>query len=258
MPWNNQAVSLMILTEEDGGFSGLFGYSPAEGPGNLISSDAAVAGLDPYGNAYLAGKASYGQVGNLWYASVIADGVVSIYTAATYAGPWSVAASISYKQTVPGGMSLVSGANISLEPGAGVYQLGAAGGTVEPLAAWEPGSGSATAEAWHDISADVAAGWTVSTARYQILTTGRVVCEIVDLVPPATKPTDGTLIWPAATIPAGWAPAGYPPITAAYHAGSAGSETPALQARPDGGIAVFGVGSTSVSRMDVMLEWSLD
>jgi hypothetical protein len=51
-PWSNQVVSLIVLTEQTTGFSGLFGYSPTVGAGNLIFSVAARAGTDPYGNAY--------------------------------------------------------------------------------------------------------------------------------------------------------------------------------------------------------------
>ena len=51
-PWTNQAINLVILTEQTTGFSGLFGYSPTVGNGNLIFSVAASAGTDPYGNAY--------------------------------------------------------------------------------------------------------------------------------------------------------------------------------------------------------------
>ena len=51
-PWTKQIVSLIILTEETGGFSGMFGYSPAPGAGNLIFSLSAVAGTDEYGNTY--------------------------------------------------------------------------------------------------------------------------------------------------------------------------------------------------------------
>jgi hypothetical protein len=57
--WSNQVVSLIILTEAATGFSGLFGYSPTPGAGNLILSVAAAAGTDPYGNAYQAGVTSY-------------------------------------------------------------------------------------------------------------------------------------------------------------------------------------------------------
>ena len=62
-PWTNQAVSLIILTEQTTGFSGLFGYSPAVGYGNLIFSAAAAAGVDPYGNSYPQGVSS--TVGNI-------------------------------------------------------------------------------------------------------------------------------------------------------------------------------------------------
>lgn len=54
-PWSNQRNDLIILQENVSGFSGLFGYSPSIGAGNLIFSVAAVAGTDPYGNAYPAG-----------------------------------------------------------------------------------------------------------------------------------------------------------------------------------------------------------
>jgi hypothetical protein len=58
MPWSNQAVSLIVLTEQATGYSGIFGYSPSPGPGNLIFSVAARAGTDPYGNSYPAGVSS--------------------------------------------------------------------------------------------------------------------------------------------------------------------------------------------------------
>ena len=57
--WTNQVTSLIILTEQTTGFSGLFGYSPSAGAGNLVLSIAAVNGTDPYGNAYSAGVTSY-------------------------------------------------------------------------------------------------------------------------------------------------------------------------------------------------------
>ena len=53
--WSNQRTDLIVLQEAVSGFSGLFGYSPTIGAGNLIFSIAAVAGTDPYGNAYPAG-----------------------------------------------------------------------------------------------------------------------------------------------------------------------------------------------------------
>lgn len=51
MAWNNQLISLIVLTLP-GGYAGLFGYSPAPGPGNLVISVTAAGGIDPYGNPY--------------------------------------------------------------------------------------------------------------------------------------------------------------------------------------------------------------
>lgn len=62
-PWTNQAVSLIVLTEQTTGFSGIFGYSPTIGHGNLIFSLAAAAGTDPYGNTYPQGLSS--TLGNI-------------------------------------------------------------------------------------------------------------------------------------------------------------------------------------------------
>lgn len=50
--WSNPGTTLIVITEELTGFSGIFGYSPSVGTGNLIFSLAAGAGTDPYGNAY--------------------------------------------------------------------------------------------------------------------------------------------------------------------------------------------------------------
>lgn len=52
--WSNQLVSLIILSLP-GGYTGLFGYQPAPGPGNLVISITAQAGTDPFGNPYPAG-----------------------------------------------------------------------------------------------------------------------------------------------------------------------------------------------------------
>lgn len=58
MGWQNNVFSLLII-EGGSGFSGLFVYTPAPGPGNLIGSWAAAAGTDPYGNAYPQGLAIF-------------------------------------------------------------------------------------------------------------------------------------------------------------------------------------------------------
>jgi len=53
--WNNDQIALLVLNAQATGYSGLFVYSPSPGPGNLIGSWAAAAGIDPYGNSYPAG-----------------------------------------------------------------------------------------------------------------------------------------------------------------------------------------------------------
>lgn len=62
MGWSNQLVSLIVLEESATGFSGIFGYSPVPGKGNLIFSVSAAAGTDQFGNEYVQGVAAY--VGN--------------------------------------------------------------------------------------------------------------------------------------------------------------------------------------------------
>ena len=52
--WSNQLIQLIVLSLP-GGYSGLFGYQPAPGPGNLVISITAQAGTDPFGNPYPAG-----------------------------------------------------------------------------------------------------------------------------------------------------------------------------------------------------------
>lgn len=104
-PWTNQSVNLILLTEQTTGFSGLFGYSPAPGSGNLIFSLAAAPGVDPYGNSYQQGI--YTSVGNIQansYISETAGGGVFIYGMGS-TGASSVFTSSS-TWTCPAGFSL--------------------------------------------------------------------------------------------------------------------------------------------------------
>ena len=54
---------------------GLFVYNPSAGPGNLVASIAGKSGTDKYGNAYVAGVASYGPLGAI---SQLYDGNVVV------------------------------------------------------------------------------------------------------------------------------------------------------------------------------------
>lgn len=62
--WSNTVPDLILLIEDISGFSGLFGYSPTIGPGNLVFSVAAAAGTDPYGNDYKEGITVYDPAGS--------------------------------------------------------------------------------------------------------------------------------------------------------------------------------------------------
>lgn len=64
--WSNPGITLLIITEEISGFSGIFGYSPSIGTGNLIFSIAANNGTDPYGNFYEPGIISYDNTLNVF------------------------------------------------------------------------------------------------------------------------------------------------------------------------------------------------
>jgi hypothetical protein len=76
--WANDAITLLILTEEISGFSGIFGYSPGPGAGNLIFSVTAAAGTDPYGNAYQAGVTSYSASGAFY--TQLLGGLINFFT----------------------------------------------------------------------------------------------------------------------------------------------------------------------------------
>lgn len=69
MPWQ-QSVFPLLIVSAGAGFSGEFVYSPAPGPGNLITSIAGSGGQDPYGNTFVPGVITYAQLG----ATVVAYG----------------------------------------------------------------------------------------------------------------------------------------------------------------------------------------
>ena len=71
---------------------GLFVYSGAPAAGNLIFSIASVGGIDRYGNAYVATATNYYPASN--FAVSENNGVITYYTAGSYAGPWNQQASV--------------------------------------------------------------------------------------------------------------------------------------------------------------------
>jgi hypothetical protein len=111
MGWNAQEISLIVLTEQTTGYSGLFGYSPAPGPGNLIFSVSAAAGVDPYGNSYPQGVSS--TVGQLSANSLITtllrvSGGPFLFYGSANAAQATFNAGASGNWTVPSGVTSVT------------------------------------------------------------------------------------------------------------------------------------------------------
>lgn len=76
MPWSNNTISLIILEDIPGQFSGFFAYSPFPGTGNLILSLTANAGTDPYGNVYFGGMNAYsGNTPSSVYTEILSGNV---------------------------------------------------------------------------------------------------------------------------------------------------------------------------------------
>lgn len=144
--WSNVSADLIVLQEDQSGYSGLFGYSPSPAAGSLVFSVAAVAGTDPYGNPYLAGSCSY----------VYDQAYTQINAGIVYVGPMTnatpdTAYAAAMGQSASGGLSLAGsikkGLQISLNRAAMLLlQAGAANATVptgiEPYVGFADPSGS--------------------------------------------------------------------------------------------------------------------
>lgn len=110
-------------------------------------------------------------------------------------------------------------------------------------------------ETWHNLGAPIA-GWTVNgRARYRLLAdSGLVLVELQNIALPGAPPADNTVIWTSANgLPVGYRPASSTGRNPAYYNGGAGGEHPAWSINTDGSIVVFGVGGTTVARMDLPL-----
>ena len=93
-PQQNVVIGRFVIVAGTKG--GLFVYSPSVGLGNLIASDAAATGTDPYGNAYLAAITAYANVSGVFYAAQLGQAgagnpaALAFYTALAAGGPWSI------------------------------------------------------------------------------------------------------------------------------------------------------------------------
>ena len=79
-PWSNQSINQLIVNEETEGISGFFGYSPAQGSGNLVFSVSAASGTDSSGNPYPAGMALTNTPA-VWYLDSSGSGVQVVQVA---------------------------------------------------------------------------------------------------------------------------------------------------------------------------------
>jgi hypothetical protein len=122
MGWQTDIFPLLIITTS-GGYTGSFTYNPGPGAGNLIASDTAAPGTDPYGNAYLQGQVSYFNNGGVYTATQSAGTGIFFYTAPGYGGPWTLVGKIGTdgQRTLIGGIA-VDGAWSDLTPGNGWFR----------------------------------------------------------------------------------------------------------------------------------------
>lgn len=143
MGWNSQAViaNKVIVT---GSGEGVFAYDPEPGPGTLVISVAATGGTDEFGNAYLAGLATYQYAGLVPVNAVSAsDNDVTFWT---WASGW-----------VPeSGISLISLFTL------GISSALTVGGTVTATGGTPASPTVIATDTWHAVAVD--AGWTTPFA----------------------------------------------------------------------------------------------
>jgi hypothetical protein len=237
MPWSNDATNLIVLLATPPGYSGLFAYSGAPGPGTLIMSEAAAAGTDPYGNAYLSGNTTYRQVGSIWFASSNLGGGFAFWTAPGYGGPWTSVAGIGLAGS-SGNLLFLSAAPGAASPGLLISPNGTISASLP---------GSVAVEVWHtfallnSFTAGTDVNGTAYPPSYKLLPNGDVALR-------------GTLVTPGGGgvtgLPFGAVPAAYRPavnVPQATIANFAGGQVGAVYIRPNGNAEIsggFGNGAT--------------
>jgi hypothetical protein len=108
---------------------------------------------------------------------------------------------------------------------------------------------SSGASDWIAMGAPIA-GWTVGVAQYRPVGNGTVLVQITNLAPPGAPPVDGTTIFTAANgLQPPFRPAAAQRMIC-YGSAAIGTETPALEFETGGQINVYGVGGTTIGRID--------
>lgn len=215
MGWNESLFPLLIITET-GGFTGEFIYAPGPGAGNLVFSNTAQGGTDPYGNTYLAGSTWYGP-----------SGVINI--------PPDTAGLLAYAPSAAAG-----NLSISLAVAAGMDQFGNA---------------YAAGLRWKTTIQTMPAmtnSWNIGGhASYAFDPIGNLVVSFKDLQPGAVA--DGTIIWGSGAILAAYRPLNNRRVVAycdQIKATGGGFEACALEFQTDGSVQIFGV-AAAATRVDL-------
>jgi hypothetical protein len=93
--------------------SGQFIYTPSPGAGNLWASiTTAATSADDFGNATVAGVAQYAQIGGTWFAVALEGALVTWFSAASQAGPYTAIGDLE-ATTLSGGTLLINFAAIA-------------------------------------------------------------------------------------------------------------------------------------------------
>jgi hypothetical protein len=116
--------------------NGTFVYSTAPGFQTLISSITNQDGTDPFGNAYVTGVTSYGNVGATWFAVAMNNGAV-IFQASTAGagGPYSQFAAVGFSFAGSTGHLTLSGTDGQLALPGGIIPVAGVSGLIATLPA---------------------------------------------------------------------------------------------------------------------------
>jgi hypothetical protein len=153
---------------------GVFIYSGAPAFGNLVSTDVAVGGTDPFGNTYLPGKTEYSispAAPHKVTAINIFQSTISWQTAPNPGGSFGAISSINaVSQSVVGLPPL----SMTIGQGNTGEAVTFADPVVAPVVATAPGTG--VAESWHSLG--TLAGYTITRAQYRLNIMGEVEFDI--------------------------------------------------------------------------------
>lgn len=152
-------------------------YTPGTGANNLVSS-IGTGGLDDFSNTLISGHASYGAT----IASALGNGTLTLYSAASQAGPWTAQTTIQFNTGSPD-FTRISGPGAGASPimdflrgGSIAVQVSASGSfSVNGGAFVNLNTSSAdptliTTDNWHPVTPS--ANWSSSGANYALLPIG--------------------------------------------------------------------------------------